>query len=130
MKKWFEHFSIKVSAFTGSPYAFIMAVLMIAVWIVWAAPQKFSGDSQMPVNTITTIITFLMVFLIQCSQNRDTQAIHLKLKELITAVPQARDNIGDVEKLDHEEIQEIIDEKVESKVKEHCEDSKDENVLL
>ncbi len=97
----------------GSPWAFLIAVGVILVWALTGPVFNFSSDWQLVVNTGTTIVTFLMVFLIQNTQNRDARAMHLKLDELIRAVPKARNEFMEAEEEDMDEIErekEIVDE--------------------
>jgi low affinity Fe/Cu permease len=88
----------------GSPYAFALAVLVVVVWAVSGPAFHYSDTWQLVINTGTTIATFLVVFMIQNTQNRDSRAIHLKLDELIRAVESARNGLVDVEDLPDEEI--------------------------
>jgi low affinity Fe/Cu permease len=105
MKKLFDKFSTKVTAATGSPFAFISAFLIIIVWGVTGPVFEFSDTWQLVINTGTTIITFLMVFVIQQSQNKDTKALHLKLNELIACNKLASNRLIDIEDLTADEIQ-------------------------
>ncbi|HEX3473813.1 MAG TPA: low affinity iron permease family protein [Kofleriaceae bacterium] len=88
----------------GSPYAFAAAVLVIVVWAVSGPAFHYSDTWQLVINTGTTIVTFLVVFMIQNTQNRDSRAIHLKLDELIRAVESARNKLVDIEDLPDEEL--------------------------
>jgi low affinity Fe/Cu permease len=88
----------------GSPYAFATAVLVVVVWAVTGPAFHYSDTWQLVINTGTTIVTFLVVFMIQNTQNRDSRAIHIKLDELIRAVESARDRLVDVEDLPDEEL--------------------------
>ena len=88
----------------GSSWAFIAAVTVVVVWAVSGPLFGFSDTWQLVINTGTTVVTFLMVFLIQNAQNRDAKALHLKLDELIHAVKEARNELIDVEDLDDEEL--------------------------
>lgn len=88
----------------GSPYAFAASVLVIVVWAVCGPAFHYSDTWQLVINTGTTIVTFLVVFMIQNTQNRDSRAIHLKLDELIRAVASARNMLVDVEDLPDEEL--------------------------
>ena len=88
----------------GSAWAFAGAVLIIAVWIVTGPTFHFSDTWQLVINTATTIVTFLMVFLIQNTQNRDAKAVHLKLDELIRALKDARNELVNLEDLSDEDL--------------------------
>jgi low affinity Fe/Cu permease len=88
----------------GSPYAFVIAVLVVVVWALSGPAFHYSDTWQLVINTGTTVITFLVVFMIQNTQNRDSRAIHLKLDELIRAVESARNMLVDVEDLPDEEL--------------------------
>lgn len=101
----FEKFSAKVTRATGSPLAFIIAMLVILVWGITGPIFKFSDTWQLVINTGTTIITFLMVFVIQQSQNKDTAAVQLKLNELIASSPSASNRLIVVEELTAEELE-------------------------
>jgi low affinity Fe/Cu permease len=91
----------------GSAWAFTGAVLVILVWLVTGPTFHFSDTWQLIINTATTVITFLMVFLIQNTQNRDAKAMHLKLDELIRAVRGARNQLLDLEHLSDEELKKL-----------------------
>lgn len=91
----------------GSAWAFTGAVLVIFLWIVTGPAFHFSDTWQLVINTATTIITFLMVFLIQNTQNRDAKAVHLKLDELIRALKGARNTLVDLESLSDEELKQL-----------------------
>jgi len=99
-----ERFSRKATEATGTSTAFILALLVIIVWIVTGPLFKFSDTWQLVINTGTTIVTFLMVFLIQRSQNKDALAIHLKLNEIVAALEGASNRLIDVEDLTEAEI--------------------------
>lgn len=103
----FEKFSAKVTKATGKPLAFILALLVIAGWVITGPIFHYSDTWQLVINTGTTIITFLMVFVIQQSQNKDTVALHLKLNELIAASSSASNRLVDVEDLSTEELETI-----------------------
>ena len=104
MNELFRRFAQATSTMVGSPWAFILAVLIVLVWATTGPLFNYSDTWQLVINTGTTIITFLMVFLIQNTQNRDAKAIHLKLDELIRAVKDARTDLVDLEKLSDEEL--------------------------
>jgi low affinity Fe/Cu permease len=103
----FRRFAHWTSEVTGSPWAFILAVGVIAVWAVTGPIFHYSDTWQLVINTGTTIVTFLMVFLIQNTQNRDAKAIHLKLDELIRAHKGARNTLVDLESLTDAELAEL-----------------------
>jgi low affinity Fe/Cu permease len=100
----FRRFAHKTSELAGTPWAFILAFGTIVVWATSGPIFKFSDTWQLVINTSTTIVTFLMVFLIQNTQNRDAKAIHLKLDELIRAVEGARNTLVDLEDMSDEEL--------------------------
>ena len=104
MNKWFTRFAGKASEVTGSSWAFLAAVAVILIWGVTGPLFGFSDTWQLVINTGTTIITFLMVFLIQNTQNRDGKVIHLKLDELIKGVKGARDSLVDLEDMTDSEL--------------------------
>jgi len=103
----FRHFARKSAAVLGTAWAFIGALIIIAVWALTGPVFHFSDTWQLVINTGTTIVTFLMVFLIQNTQNRDAKAMHLKLDELIRAVQGARNRLVDLEKLSDEELKQL-----------------------
>jgi low affinity Fe/Cu permease len=107
LNELFRKFSSKTSAIVGSSYAFIFAVLIIIVWAASGPAFHYSDTWQLVINTGTTIITFLMVFLIQNTQNRDAKAIHLKLDELIKATHGARNKMIDLDALSDEQLKEL-----------------------
>jgi low affinity Fe/Cu permease len=104
MLKAFHTFAHKVAHATGSPIAFVSAVIVIIAWGITGPIFHFSDTWQLIINTGTTIITFLMVFLIQNTQNRDSQVVQLKLNELIRALASARNDLVDLEELSDEEL--------------------------
>jgi low affinity Fe/Cu permease len=101
----FRKFSGKTATAVGSAWAFIIALLTIAVWAITGPIFKFSDTWQLVINTGTTIVTFLMVFLIQNTQNRDARAIHLKLDELIRGLKGPRNRLVDLENCTDEELE-------------------------
>src|ERR1700716_754956 len=110
MNELFRKFAQATSAMVGSSWAFILAVLIIIVWALTGPAFHYSDTWQLVINTGTTIITFLMVFLIQNTQNRDAKAVHLKLDELIRALDSARDHLVDLEKLSDDELHKLEQE--------------------
>jgi len=107
MNRMFERFSGAVSMACGQPGAFIVALAIVLIWAVTGPVFHWSDTWQLVINTGTTIVTFLMVFLIQNTQNRDAKAMHLKLDELIRAVQGARNRLVDLEKLSDEELKQL-----------------------
>jgi low affinity Fe/Cu permease len=103
----FARFSARSSHYLGSRWAFIGAIGVILVWALTGPIFHYSDTWQLIINTGTTIVTFLMVFLIQNTQNRDARAIHLKLNELIHAVDKAKNKMIDVENLSDLELDEL-----------------------
>ena len=103
----FRHFARKSSAVLGTAWAFIGALIIIAIWGLTGPVFHYSDTWQLIINTGTTIVTFLMVFLIQNTQNRDAKAMHLKLDELIRAIEGARNRLVDLEKLSDEELKRL-----------------------
>ncbi|MFC5411668.1 low affinity iron permease family protein [Larkinella bovis] len=101
----FEHFSTAVTKATGSSKAFLLALLTILIWLICGPVFGYSDTWQLVINTGTTIITFLMVFLIQKSQNKDSMAIQLKLNELIAAHDGASNRLLNIEDLSEAELQ-------------------------
>jgi low affinity Fe/Cu permease len=100
----FENFSKVITRFTGSTTAFGLALGVIILWMLLGPLFRFSDTWQLVINTGTTIITFLMVFLIQRSQNKDSLAIHLKLNELVSAMQGASNRLIDVESLSEKDL--------------------------
>jgi low affinity Fe/Cu permease len=107
MRELFRKFAQITSAVVGSSWAFIFAVLIILVWAITGPMFHYSDTWQLVINTGTTIITFLMVFLIQNTQNRDAKAIHLKLDELIKGVKGARTSMVNLEQLSDEDLEQL-----------------------
>jgi low affinity Fe/Cu permease len=103
----FRIFAHRSAAMLGSAWAFASAAFVILVWIVTGPTFHFSDTWQLIINTATTIITFLMVFLIQNTQNRDAKAMHLKLDELIRAIKGARNQLVDLENLSDEDLKRL-----------------------
>lgn len=107
IRQRFDRFSNKVTKATGSPTAFLLAILVVLIWGICGPIFHFSEIWQLVINTGTTIITFLMIFVIQQSQNKDTMALHLKLNELIAASELTSNRLIDSEDLTEEELQTI-----------------------
>ena len=103
MKDMFRKFSHFCSEWLGSPWAFVIAVAVVVVWALTGPAAHYSSNWQLLINTGTTIVTFLMVFIIQNTQNHDSRALHLKLDELIRAVESARDDLVDIENATEDE---------------------------
>lgn len=99
MEKWFSSVASRVAIASGKPLAFAIALSSIALWALLGPKFKYSDTWQLVINTGTTIVTFLMVFLIQNTQNKDTAAIHVKLNEIIKALEAADNSVAAVEKL-------------------------------
>jgi low affinity Fe/Cu permease len=102
-------FSRLATDWSGSSAAFGLAVLVIFVWLVTGPIFEFSNTWQLVINTGTTVVTFLMVFLIQRAQNKDSKAVHLKLNELVAAMKGASNHLIDVEALSEDEIRALHD---------------------
>ena len=117
MVKVFHHLSKNVANWMGHPTAFALALSSILIWACLGPLFGFSDTWQLVINTATTIVTFLMVFLIQNTQNRDTKALQLKLDELIRASAKARNQLIDLEDLSDEEMERLHKEFCE--LKEH-----------
>jgi low affinity Fe/Cu permease len=103
-RRWFLRFASGTAEWAGSHWAFTLAIALILVWAFTGPFFGFSDTWQLYVNTATTLVTFVMVFVIQNTQNRDSKAIHLKLDELIRATPQARNEFMEAEEEDLDEI--------------------------
>ncbi len=107
LNDWFGRFAAIASGWLGSKWAFAGAILIIVLWAASGSFFHYSDTWQLVINTGTTIVTFLMVFLIQNTQNRDARAINLKLNELIRAIDKARDQMIDIENLSDVELSEL-----------------------
>ena len=107
MKETFRKFAENTANAVGSYWAFLLAALTVIIWAVSGPLFGFSDTWQLVINTGTTVVTFLMVFLIQNTQNRDAEAMHIKLDELIRAIKEAQNSLLDLENLDEEELDRI-----------------------
>jgi low affinity Fe/Cu permease len=110
MNEIFRKIAHSTSQMIGTPVAFIIAVLVVVVWAVSGPLFGFSDTWQLVINTGTTIVTFLVVFMIQNTQNRDSKAIQLKLDELLRALEPARTGLVDLEDMTDEELEKLADE--------------------
>src|SRR5438445_9713915 len=109
-ESWFRQFSYRVAAAVGTHRAFLIATAVVLAWAVTGPLFHFSDSWQLVINTGTTIVTFLMVFLIQATQNRDGKAVQLKLDELIRAQRSARNVFADLEHATEAELEEVEQE--------------------
>ena len=103
-QSWFTQFAKGISRVSGRPVTFLMAIAVIVIWVVTGPIFHYSDTWQLAINTGTTIVTFLMVFLIQRTQNKDALAVHLKLNEIVAAVHGASNRLIDVEDLSEAEL--------------------------
>ena len=103
----FGSFAKALAQAVGSPWAFIASVAVVAVWMATGPIFRYSNAWQLIVNSLTNIITFFVVFLIQNSQNRDSKALHLKLDEVIRAIAPARNDMIDIEKFTDDELKSL-----------------------
>jgi low affinity Fe/Cu permease len=106
-QRWFGDFAHAVARLSGRPLTFCVAVLVVTVWAVTGPLFNFSDTWQLVINTGTTIITFLMVFLIQSTQNRDTLALQIKLSELVLAMKGAKNDLAVAEDLTEDELERL-----------------------
>jgi low affinity Fe/Cu permease len=108
-EKGFHVFATQAAFWVGTKWAFLAALIVIAGWLVSGPYFHYSDTWQLIINTGTTIVTFLVVFLIQNTQNRDARATHLKLDEIIKSIDQAHNEMIDIEHLSDDELQKIAD---------------------
>ena len=106
----FHYFAKRISSILGTPWSFVIALLIILIWGVTGPIFHFSDTWQLIINTGTTIVTFLMVFLLQNTQNRDAKNTALKLDELIRAISGARNDLLDLDRLSEQELTRLEDE--------------------
>ena len=116
MREFFRKFATTTSHAVGSAWAFLIALLVVVIWALTGPAFHFSDTWQLVINTGTTVVTFLMVFLIQNTQNRDARVVHLKLDELLRAVGPARTTMAELENLSDRELDHF-----EREFKEICE---------
>ena len=107
LRTLFDRFASMATRWAGSPIAFSVAVLSVAIWAALGHLFQYSENWQLVINTGTTIVTFLMVFLIQQSQNKDSVALHLKLNELLAATRQASNRMIGIEDLDEQDLRDV-----------------------
>ena len=114
---WFTRFAKWTAHTAGRPVAFMLAVIVIVVWAITGPVFHFSDTWQLVINTGTTIVTFLMVFLIQSTQNRDAEATQVKLDEIIRAIGNARNELLDLEELEEQDLDKLKETFVEMALK-------------
>jgi low affinity Fe/Cu permease len=105
--RWFGRTAAKTAGWVGSPWAFTFAVLTIVLWAASGAYSHYSDTWQLVINTATTTVTFLVVFLIQNTQNRNDRAVHLKLDEIIRSIRSAHNELIDIEDLSDAELEKL-----------------------
>jgi len=123
----FGEMATKAAGLVGSPWAFLAAVVTVLFWGISGPRFRYSDTWQLVINTGTTIVTFLMVFLIQNTQNRDARAIHLKLDEVIRSIHEAHNDMINIEKLSDRELEELA--RRYQKFKEQYEKRKGKNAV-
>jgi low affinity Fe/Cu permease len=119
MNEFFRKFATGISHAVGTPIAFVIAVLAVLIWALTGPLFGFSDTWQLVINTSTTIVTFLVVFIIQNTQNRDSKAIQLKLDELLRVIQEARTGMVDLEDMPDEELKKLDQEFRELREREH-----------
>ena len=108
-RTWFTRFTKNTSRMTGRPLTFLLAIAVVLAWAISGPLFGFSDTWQLVINTGTTVITFLMVFLIQATQNRDAEAMQVKLDEIIRALGTAKNEVLDLEELEERDLDAIRD---------------------
>ncbi|HET6179343.1 MAG TPA: low affinity iron permease family protein [Candidatus Sulfotelmatobacter sp.] len=104
---WFGKTAARAAGWVGSPWAFVLALVSVLIWGIVGPYYRYSDTWQLVINTATTVITFLIVFLIQNTQNRDARALHLKLDEVIRAIHSAHNEMINIEKLSDRELEQL-----------------------
>src|SRR5947207_6597934 len=117
-EKGFHIFATRAAYWVGTKWAFLAALLVIVLWLISGSYFHYSDTWQLIINTGTTVVTFLVVFLIQNTQNRDARAIHLKLDEIIKSIDEAQNEMIDIEHLSDPELQKLADKY--QQVREEC----------
>jgi len=107
LRTLFSRFAAETATVVGTPWMFASAILVLLVWAAMGPRFRYSDTWQLVINTGTTVVTFLMVFLIQNTQNRDAKTIHLKLDEIIRSLKRAHNEMIDIEKLSDEELEDL-----------------------
>jgi len=129
MKNIFSKFASKISSITGSPFTFLSAITIIIIWALIGKFFDYSNTWQLFINSTTTIITFLMVFLIQNTQNRDSRALHLKLDELLKAIHGARNSMVNIEELSDDDL-EVLHEEFKSFQRKYSDQLKSHGIMI
>lgn len=119
-EKGFHVFATHAANWVGTKYAFLAAIVTVLIWLISGPYFHYSDTWQLVINTATTVVTFLVVFLIQNTQNRDARAIHLKLDEIIKSIDKAQNEMIDIEHLSDSELQRLADKY--QKVREECDE--------